>query len=114
MRPDLDPLYSIFEQHLFNALVEGESTDEFLVRVVTDYIGRLVANGTVIAHEHMGSIEADLHEEVLEMCRKKTYGHFNLAEYRKAKGIAASSTESAPGQAAPVQKTKARRGSRAC
>lgn len=96
-----DPLYSIFEQHLFNAMVEEESTDEFLERVVNDYLDRLTERGTVIPREHRPAIESDLREEVLEMLRKKIYGHFSINEFRKASGIA-------PCSAAPSSR-KARR-----
>ena len=81
MRHDL--LYTIFEQHLYNALVEDESTGDFLARVVRDYLRLLTARGRIL-QEHMADIESDLREEVLEMLRKKTYGHYNLAEFRKA------------------------------
>jgi len=81
--PNTDLLYDIFEQHLFNALVEEETTDEFLVRVVSDYLMRLSGSG-MIPVEHIDSIEVDLREEVLEMLRKKTYGHFNLNSFRRA------------------------------
>ncbi|HVK60849.1 MAG TPA: hypothetical protein VM432_04830 [Bdellovibrionales bacterium] len=104
MRHDADPLYLIFEQHLFNALVEEEATEAFLVRVVADYIDRLKCTGTIIPIQFEESLNTDLKEEVLEMLRKKTYGHFDLNAYRKAKGI------SAPPAA---EKEKARRSGRA-
>lgn len=81
MRHDL--LYTLFEQHLFNALVENETSDAFLKRVVGEYLLLLQTRGT-IALEHREIIEADLKEEVLEMLRKKTYGHYNLEAFRKA------------------------------
>ncbi len=109
MRIKIDPLYDIFEQHLYNALVEDESTDEFLSRVVGDYMGRLSSLGTVILHEHRPLIETDLRDEVLEMLRKKTYGHFNLAEFRKTKAA-----KSAQEEAQKVEQTKARQNRRAC
>lgn len=84
MRIENDLLYSIFEHHLFNALVEDESSDEFLKRVVEDYLTQLRNRHAVIPREHYASVEADLKEEVLEMLRKKTYGYFNLAAFRKA------------------------------
>lgn len=90
MHCKLDPLYAIFEQHLYTALVEEETTDEFLVRVVTDYVGRLLSGGTVIPASVRADLETDLREEVLEMLRKKTYGHFNLASFRKANGVEVS------------------------
>ena len=83
MRPGHDLLYTLFEQHLFNALVENETSDEFLARVVQEYVKLLTVRG-MMTREHKTQIEADLREEVLEMLRKKTYGHFNLATFRKA------------------------------
>lgn len=104
-----DPLYYIFEQHLMNALVEDEGTEPFLARVVEDYVARLIASGTVIPREVLPIIEQDLRDEVLEMLRKKTYGHFSLADYRRAKGI------EAPEASAPApKKEQARRHRRAC
>jgi hypothetical protein len=86
-RKQIDPLYALFEQHLFTALVEEEATDAFIERVVADYMDALQSNGTIIPREHIASLEVDLREEVLEMLRKKTYGHYDLNAYRKANGI---------------------------
>jgi hypothetical protein len=94
-----DLLYSIFEQYLFNALVEDETTDDFLTRVVREYMTRLSSKGS-IPREYTSVIEVDLREEVLEMFRKKTYGHFNLKDFRKA-------------HCAVPQKAKSRRNQRA-
>jgi hypothetical protein len=77
-------LYSIFEQHLYNALVENESTEDFLIRVVNDYISVLRSSGQTIMFDQITEIQTDLREEVLEMLRKKIYGHYNLADFRKA------------------------------
>ena len=79
-----DPLFRIFEQHLYNSMVEDESTAEFLERVVGEYVRCLTQQGT-IPHEHRSVIENDLKDEVLEMLRKRTYGHFSLAEFRKSR-----------------------------
>jgi len=83
MNSDADLLYNIFEHYLFNALVENETTDEFLTVVVRDYLQRLSLRG-VIPLEHVAGIELDIRDEILEMLRKKTYGHYSLAEFRKA------------------------------
>ncbi len=83
MRSGHDLLYTLFEQHLFNALVENETSDEFLGRVVGEYMKLLSSRGT-IPLEHQSVIETDLRDEVREMLRKKTYGHYNLAEFRRA------------------------------
>lgn len=78
-----DPLYQLFEQHLFNALVEEESTEEFVNRVVQDYIAGF-SEFSVISRQHLPMVEDDLREEVMEMLKKKTYGHYSLNEFRKA------------------------------
>ncbi len=77
-----DPLYSIFEQHLMNALIEEETTEDFVTRVARDYLGRIGQRGS-IPTSFVESIETDLKDEVLEMLRKRTYGHFNLDSYRR-------------------------------
>ena len=87
MRKELDPLYSVFEQHLLTAFVEDETVNDFLDRVVVDYVGRLLTRGTMIPQKFQESMESDLRDEVLEMLRKKTYGHYSLASYREAKGV---------------------------
>lgn len=79
-----DPLFKIFEHHLFNAMVEDETSSDFVDRVVQEYVKSLSASGTV-PHAHRETLAADLQEEVMEMLRKKTYGHFSLTEFRKKK-----------------------------
>lgn len=106
MLTDNDLLYSIFEHHLFNALVEDESSDEFFKRVVGDYLLELKRLGSQIPREHHASVESDLREEVLEMFRKKTYGHYSLAAFRKA--------HNTPTSVAPASRAKVRRSRRAC
>lgn len=98
-----DPLYKIFEQHLFNALVEDESADELVDRVVQEYLAEL-AHGGSIPPESKPEIAADLKDEVVEMFRKKTYGHYSLAEYRKS----LAARNAAHSDHAPQIKTPAR------
>lgn len=86
MRAGFDPLYSIFEQHLMNALIEEETTEDFVSRVVGDYLGRLGQVGS-IPTTFVESIETDLRDEVLEMLRKRTYGHFSLDTFRKSQTL---------------------------
>ena len=82
MRLKRDLLFSIFEQQLQISLV-GDDTEALLVdRVVENYMAALKTQG-VIPPKFMKVLEDDLKEEVLEMYRKKTYGHLELASYRK-------------------------------
>lgn len=105
MRSQRDPLFNIFEQHLFNALVEEETTEEFLDRVVKDYLCDLKSHG-LIPPSQIQVLESDLKEEVLEMLRKKTYGHYSLKEFRKSREKSAVSAT--PSAAAPTR-TKAKK-----
>ncbi len=93
MKSQNDQLYAIFEQHLLNALVEEESTEEFLNHVVQDYLMTVTKNG-IIPQEVRHTVEDDLREEVLEMLRKKTYGHYSLKEFRRAKTPATATARS--------------------
>lgn len=86
MRTAFDPLYSIFEQHLMNALIEEETTEDFVTRVVRDYLGRIGQSGS-IPRNFVETIETDLKDEVLEMLRKRTYGHFSLDSFRKTQRL---------------------------
>ena len=104
MRSQHDPLFSLFEKHLFNALVEDESTDDFINRVVGDYLGHL-ARTCVIPHQLRPSIEEDLREEVLEMLRKRTYGHYNLQQFRKANAAPARKTRANVSKSSPSEAT---------
>ena len=114
MKASADLLYTIFEQQLLSAMVEDETSDEFLGRVIREYMVLLGARGNILP-EHVPVIEADLKEEVLEMMRKRTYGYYNLAEFRRAQS-ASPKTKSKPKQVAtaPVKKAKTRRLRRAC
>lgn len=92
-----DLLYAIFEEHLYSALVEEESTDEFITRVVNDYLDHITARAR-IPSVYSQAISADLREEVLDMLRKKIYGHYNLNAFRKAQGVLPGSEKKTPSQ----------------
>ncbi len=108
MNSDTDLLYSIFEHYLFNALVENETTDEFLSVVVRDYLQRLSLRGA-IPFEHVAGIELDVRDEVLDMLRKKTYGHYSLTAFRKAHlGNSEKKAKASPAQTDPAARRSRR------
>ena len=84
-----DPLYSLCEQHLFNALVEEETTQEFLDHVVREYMLQLRDQGSIPPHQ-VKALENDLRGEGHEMLRKKTYGHYSISHFRKQATTAAT------------------------
>lgn len=84
MKSQLDPLYAIFEKHLYNFIIEEQSSDDLVQAVVNDYLETLMQNASVPI-KVAEFVEKDLKEEVLEMLRKKTYGHYDLAHFRQTK-----------------------------
>lgn len=78
-----DLLFQIFQQHLTNPDCKIVSSKEFIQKVVRTYLIFLSGAGT-IPQMHLEDVVEDLEAEVLEMFRKKTYGYFNLKEYRQS------------------------------
>ena len=76
-----DPLYPIFEKHLRRALMKDEPSDTLIERVVSEYVEMVVRRG-LLPHRLREFLETDAREEVKTMLQKKTYGHYNLAEYK--------------------------------
>jgi len=83
MKPYTDPLYTIFEKHLYNFIIEEQSSEDFVRAVVHDYLESIRSQGTISVRT-IEFLEQDLKEEVTEMLRKKTYGHYSLAQFRQA------------------------------
>ncbi len=83
MKQPLDPLYAIFERYLLNSYLEEESHDEFINKVVGEYISHVQQSG-MVPSRLIPNVESELKEEVLEMLRKKIYGHFNLKAFRES------------------------------
>ncbi|MBC7370361.1 MAG: hypothetical protein H7326_02280 [Bdellovibrionaceae bacterium] len=76
-----DLLFQIFQQHLHEPDCEIVSPKEFIQKVVGTYVFLLTRKGNIPADQLDGVVE-DLQSEVLEMFRKKTYGFYDLQEYR--------------------------------
>jgi hypothetical protein len=85
-----DLLFQIFQQHLTNPDCKIVSAKEFIQKVVRTYLIFLSGLGN-IPQGHVEGIVEDLEAEVLEMFRKKTYGYYNLKEYRKSLNTAVTS-----------------------
>lgn len=77
-----DPLYAIFEHHLFNSLLKEESPEKLIDQVVDDFLNQLRSMGQIPANV-MQSFMVDLKEEVTEMYRKKTYGHGTIYSFQE-------------------------------
>jgi hypothetical protein len=78
-----DLLFQIFDQHLDDTSCDIDSSKEFIQKVVGTYVFFLTRKGNIPLDQLEGIVE-DLHCEVLEMFRKKTYGFYDLKDYRKS------------------------------
>ena len=82
-----DPLFQIFQKHLNQVMLSDTICEEDLIeQVVADYMGVLNARGYVPPRLYR-YLESDVREEVQDMLKKTTYGHFNLAEYKRTSGM---------------------------
>ena len=78
-----DLLYEVFEKNLFQLTEEDPSLEAFAQAVVVDYLQLLARQGVMVPPSLRSLLEMDLREEVIDMTRKKTYGHSSLAEFRR-------------------------------
>ena len=78
-----DKLYEFFEQRLYSMDFEPETQEEFIYRVVEDYVGDLIQIAHIPIHFLKG-LQVDLEEEVSEMLKKKTYGFSSIQEFRNS------------------------------
>ena len=76
-----DKLVEIFEKYLFDLTQTQQTRDQLVFNVVAEYMFHLMQVGD-IPHHVLDQLENDLKEEAIEIYRKKTYGYFNLQQYR--------------------------------
>lgn len=76
-----DPLYNIFIDHLHNIADESENEIELIQKIVTEFLESAIKSSWIPFAAFQEVVE-DLHFEVLEMYRKKTYGSISLEDYR--------------------------------
>ena len=86
----LDPLYTIFEKHLYEfddtgkALTFSDShIDELITRTVEDYFQFLFSRKVTIPGQWRAQIEQELRYQVRQMLMKKIYGCLSMEEYKK-------------------------------
>lgn len=74
-------LFDCFDRHLHNLEIVSETNELFTAKVLEDYIINLTASGRVLG-QYAEDIYLELQADILIMLRKKTYGFFDLNEYR--------------------------------
>ena len=83
MKFELDPLYVIFEQHLYNFEDDEADRKTFVGSIVNDYLIYLRKMNIVIPKSLEGPVVEDLAGQVNSMLVKKTYGCLSIDDYRK-------------------------------
>ena len=86
MRTELDPLYVIFEQHLYNFSDDDADRKTFIVNIVKDYLTYLRKMNIVIPKSLESSIVEELAGQVNTMLVKRIYGCLSIDDYRKGAG----------------------------
>jgi len=79
-----DPLFQIFVEHLHSGLYDELPADQFVRDVVEFYWASLMRVGHV-PHRLREPLRADLTQDVQEMLKAKTYGHYGIAEYNRGR-----------------------------
>src|ERR1700749_3970389 len=78
-----DPLYVIFEQHLFNFQDSDSDRKTFIGNIVNDYLTYLRKMNIVIPKSLESAIVEELSGQVNTMLVKKIYGCLSIEDYRK-------------------------------
>ena len=76
-----DPLYTIFEQHLFNFQDPNADRETFVLEIVKDYISQVRKLGLAIPTAMEEHIYEELCLQVSHMLVKKIYGCLTINEY---------------------------------
>ncbi len=77
-----DELFEIFKRKIKTVDINVNDEADLIKETAEEYLERLLLRGHIPVH-FVDSVLKDLNEEVLEMYRKKTYGHFNLKSFKK-------------------------------
>lgn len=80
-RQQVDPLYVIFEQHLFNFSDSDSDRKTFIANVVNDYISYLRKNNIIVPKSLEQPIFEELGTQVNTMLVKKIYGCLSISDY---------------------------------
>jgi hypothetical protein len=80
----IDPLYVIFEQHLFNFADPEIDRRTLICKIIAEYLNYLRRHNISVPRSLEQPIVEELAVQVNTMLVKKIYGCFNLAEYQRS------------------------------
>jgi hypothetical protein len=83
MTEKIDPLYVIFEHHLFNFQDSDTDRKTFIGNVVADYLSHLRKLNITVPKSLEQPIIEELASQVNTMLVKKIYGCLSIQEYQK-------------------------------
>ncbi len=79
----LDPLYVIFEQHLYNFQDSDSDRRTFVNNIIQDYFTYLRKQNITIPKSLEPAIGEELYTQVSQMLVKKIYGCLSIEDYQK-------------------------------
>lgn len=79
----MDPLFVIFEQHLYNFQDSDADRKTFIGNVINDYVSYLRKMNIVIPKSLEDAVTEELATQVNTMLVKKIYGCLTLQDYQK-------------------------------
>lgn len=79
----LDPLYVVFEQHLYNFQDSTTDRKTFIARVVYDYLSLIRRRKVAVPPTMEKAIVEELAVQVNTMLVKKIYGCLSIQDYQK-------------------------------
>lgn len=79
----IDPLYTIFEQHLYNFQDSDTDRKTFIGNVVKDYFAFLRKMNIAVPKAFEEIVAEELSEQVKVMLMKKIYGCLSVEDYRR-------------------------------
>lgn len=83
MKQQTDPLYTIFEQHLYNFQDSEQDRKTFIGQVLNEYLSYLRKLNIVIPKSLEASVMDELAVQVNTMLVKKIYGCMTIQDYQK-------------------------------
>src|SRR6185437_13633445 len=80
----LDPLYVIFEQHLYNFQDSDEDRKTFICRIIHEYLVFLRRSNIAVPKSLEQPIVEELYAQVNQMLIKKIYGCLSMEDFQKS------------------------------
>ncbi len=81
-KKSVDPLYVIFEQHLYNFQDSDSDRKTFILEVVSDYLNFLRKKNITVPRSLEQQIVEELYTQVNTMLVKKIYGCLTIQDYQ--------------------------------